>query len=61
MNISFTTDPGAPYSLESKDVLVPGPWTFVPRSGRTAEGAVLIVPDVRPHEPQRFYRVVMTP
>ena len=61
VNISFTTDPGWPYSLESKDALVPGPWTLVPSSARTGNGAVLTVPDTRPRVPQRFYRAVMTP
>ena len=61
MDISFTTDPGSPYYLESKDALVPGPWTSVPGSARTGSGTVLTVPDTRPRVPKRFYRAVMTP
>ena len=62
VDISFTTEGTFPYHLESKDALVPSPWTFVPGSDRTGNGAVLTVPDTRPRSPtNRFYRAVMTP
>jgi hypothetical protein len=58
-NISFVTDQGFPYHVESKDALAPGSWTIIPGSTRVGDGTVFTVTDPRPLAPRRFYRAVL--
>jgi hypothetical protein len=57
VTISFTSDPGLPYRLESRNSLSPGPWSAVPGSESPGNGGVISSFDTRPGTPTRFYRV----
>jgi len=61
LNVSFTTEYGFPYHLESKDTCAAATWTPVGPIAVVGDGNVMTVADTRPRAAtNRYYRVVLT-